>query len=219
MSTAENDAAAPGTPPTRTYRSPRRRLQAAQTRAAVLEAAHELFAAHGWVGTSMRDIARTAGVSVETVYATVGSKVAVLKIALDVAVAGDDEPVALADRPEFLALGVGPTLEDRAGAAARLVGAINHRACLLDAALRQGAAVEDELGERLAELERGRREGTSAGGRLVAGRRLRATEFDELWMLTSIAVHNLLVRDSGWSRDRYEIWLADRIEELFSRPA
>lgn len=219
MSTAEEDAEAVGTPPTRTYRSPRRRLQAAQTRAAILQAANELFAANGWVGTSMPLIARTAGVSVETIYATIGSKAEVLKLVVDVAVAGDDEPVALADRPEYAALGAGPTLGTRARAAAELMGAINERTSRLDAALRQGAATDERLAKLLDTLDRSRREQTAAGGHLIAGRKLRDTEFDEIWMLTSIAVHDLLVRDSGWSRDRYESWLADRIEELFSRPA
>ena len=218
MSTVDNDAEAAGTSPTRTYNSPRRRMQAAQTRAAIVHAAQELFEKHGWIGTSMPRIARTAGVSVETVYSTIGSKVAVMKVAIDLAVAGDDEPVALADRPEYAALGLEPTLRERARAAAQLMGAINKRTGALDAALRQGAAVEDELAELVATLDRSHRQETAAGGALIAGRPLRDTEFDEVWMLTSIAVYDLLVRDSGWGRDQYESWLTDRIEELFSRP-
>ncbi|PXW35569.1 UNVERIFIED_CONTAM: TetR family transcriptional regulator [Williamsia faeni] len=218
MSTVENDTEAAGTSSTRTYKSPRRRMQAAQTRVAIVQAAHELFAAHGWVGTSMPLIARAAGVSVETVYATIGSKVAVLKVAVDVAIAGDDEPVALADRPEYAALGLAPTLRERARVAAQLIGVINQRARALDAALRQGAAVDDELAELLATLEQSRRQEIAAGGALVAGRDLRDTEPDEIWMLTSIAVYDLLVRDSGWGRDQYESWLTDRIEELLTRP-
>jgi AcrR family transcriptional regulator len=58
-----------------------------------------LFAENGWSGTDMRDVARTAQVSVETVYANFGSKGSLLRQALDVAVVGDDEPVPLSDRP------------------------------------------------------------------------------------------------------------------------
>ncbi len=55
----------------------------------------------------MRDIATPAGVSVETVYAHFGSKIDLFNTVLDVAVVGDDDPVALVDRPEFAALSTG----------------------------------------------------------------------------------------------------------------
>jgi AcrR family transcriptional regulator len=84
----------------RPYRSPRRALQAQQTRAAVLVACRALFAERGWA-TGVRDIATAAEVSVETVYATLGGKVALLTAALDGAVAGDDDPVPLAERPTY----------------------------------------------------------------------------------------------------------------------
>ena len=60
----------------------------------------------------MRDVARAAGVSVETVYASFRSKGDLLMAALDVAVVGDAGPVPLDQRPEFAALGSG-TLRQR----------------------------------------------------------------------------------------------------------
>src|SRR5262245_48773732 len=104
----------------RTYTSPRRQQQAAETRAAVLAAAGPLFSERGWAATGVRDVATGAGVSVETVYANFGSKADLLLAALGVAVVGDAQPVALADRAEFADLGVG-TLAERAAAAARFV--------------------------------------------------------------------------------------------------
>lgn len=219
MSTTRDYVPAPESRPTRAYRSPRRRLQAAQTRTAILEVAADLFSKHGWVGTSMRDIARTAGVSVETIYATIGSKATVLIATLDVSVTGDDAPTPLAERPEFAALGLGLTLRDRAQVGAHLTGAINARRSRLDSALQQGAAVEEDLAEVLATGERNRRDDVSAGVRLVVRRSASDVECDELWALMSTAVYGLLVRDCGWSQDQYENWLADRIEEVFSRPA
>ena len=70
----------------RTYRSTRRREQAAETQAAILEAATRLFGERGWAATGMRDVARQAGVSVETVYTGFGSKSDLLMAAIDVAV-------------------------------------------------------------------------------------------------------------------------------------
>lgn len=66
------------------------------------------------------DIAQAAQVSLETVFANFGSKAALLKHALDVAVVGDDEPAPLLDRPQFRELAEGD-LQDRAQAAGYLL--------------------------------------------------------------------------------------------------
>jgi AcrR family transcriptional regulator len=58
----------------RSYNSPRRREQAEATRAQIAAAARRLFAARGWAGTTVRDVAIEAGVAEPTVYATYGSK-------------------------------------------------------------------------------------------------------------------------------------------------
>ena len=83
----------------------------------MLAAATSLFAERGWSATGMRDIAKEAGVSVETVYASFGSKTELLLAAIDVGVVGDDAPVPLSQRPEFAALATGP-IGDRIDAAA-----------------------------------------------------------------------------------------------------
>jgi AcrR family transcriptional regulator len=56
-------------PARRRYRSPLREQQAGHTRAAVISVASELFREMGWSATGMRDVAQSAGISVETVYA------------------------------------------------------------------------------------------------------------------------------------------------------
>lgn len=56
--------------PKRAYRSPKRQEQAARTREKIIGAASDLFAEHGYGGTTMGAIARAAGVSVESVHAT-----------------------------------------------------------------------------------------------------------------------------------------------------
>jgi AcrR family transcriptional regulator len=52
----------------------RRAVQAEQTRMEILGAARRLFAARGYAATGVKDIAAEAGVSVQTVYDSVGSK-------------------------------------------------------------------------------------------------------------------------------------------------
>src|SRR4051794_32814364 len=83
----------------RAYRSAVRQEQARATRRLVLAAASEVFAAQGYAGATVRAIAGAAGVSVPTVELLFGTKAGVLKAAIDVAIAGDDAPVAVLDRP------------------------------------------------------------------------------------------------------------------------
>jgi AcrR family transcriptional regulator len=201
----------------RRYLSPRRQMQAEQTRAAVIAAASRVFSERGWIATNVRDIAREAGVSVETLYAGVGTKAELLKVALDVAIVGDDVPVPFAARVEAAAMGAGSTVTARALVAAQVVTAMNVRIYRLDQALRQGAPVEAVLAERLAAGERNRRVDVAEGARRVAGRAMTEVEVDEIGALTSSVVYDLLVRSSGWSNTAYEQWLATRFIELIER--
>ncbi len=56
----------------------RRARQAAETHREILDAARKLFAAQGYAATTMHQIADEAGVSVQTIYDSVGSKAALL---------------------------------------------------------------------------------------------------------------------------------------------
>ena len=82
----------------RTYRSNRRAAQARRTRQRVLDAATAEFLARGYAGATIPAIATGAAVSVPTVESLFGTKARVLKAAIDVAIAGDDEPVPVLDR-------------------------------------------------------------------------------------------------------------------------
>ena len=83
----------------RPYRSSLRAGQARTTRRAIVEAGAALFVERGYAGTTVDAIAERAGVSRKTVFTSVGGKVGLLKLAIDWALTGDDEPVALDDRP------------------------------------------------------------------------------------------------------------------------
>ena len=85
----------------RPYRSKLRDEQARATRRLIVDAGAELFVARGYASTTIDAIAEAAGVGRKTVFTSVGGKAAVLKLAFDWALAGDDEPVAIADRPEM----------------------------------------------------------------------------------------------------------------------
>ena len=95
---------------TRTYSSTLRADQARQTRRRIVDAAAELFAEHGYAGTTIDAVATAAGVSRKTVFDSVGGKAQLMKLAYDFAIVGDDEPVALAERPEMRAIARGARL-------------------------------------------------------------------------------------------------------------
>jgi AcrR family transcriptional regulator len=196
----------------RRYDSSRRRRQAAQNRQLVLEAATRLFSDRGW-SVGMRDVAASAGVSVETVYAHFGSKAELLNQVLDVAVVGDDRPVALMERADFAALGRGGVAE-RTAAAAALVAGINRRTTGLQRALREAAASEAGLATRLEETRGRQRLTVQVGGSMVAGRELAQDEADGLSAVLSMEVYELLTGSAGWSPAKYEKWLVEALTRL-----
>jgi AcrR family transcriptional regulator len=199
----------------RPYRSPRRQQQAAETRAAVLDAAAELFAGRGWSATGMRDVAAAAGVSVETVYAHFSSKAELLMAAIDVGVVGDAERVPLAERREFAALAAGSTA-DRIAAAAHLITAINGRIGGLRRALGEAAASDPVLAQKVAEAELRRRTNTQQGVDLVTGRQVDDVVADTVWAFTGVDVFHLLTDVAGWSTRRYEEWVRQALTRVLS---
>src|SRR3954452_6635615 len=82
----------------RPYHSTLRADQARATRRAVVSAARDLFVDLGWSRTTIDAVATRAEVSRKTVFTAVGGKAALLKLALDWALVGDDEPVPMAER-------------------------------------------------------------------------------------------------------------------------
>ena len=179
----------------------------------MLQAATELLAERGWAATGMRDIANAAGVAVETIYSSVGSKADVLIAALDVAVVGDAHPVALADRPEFAALGRG-TPAERAAAGARMLVEIQRRTERLHLALRDAAASDASLAARLRADELRRRHSVEQAAALIVGRPVSDQERDGLWAVLGSEVYRLLTDIAGWTPDQYEAWIAEAVPRL-----
>src|SRR5919205_525290 len=70
-------------PVKRRYHSPKREHQARQTREQIVGSARRLFARDGFARTTVEAIAREAGVSAQTVYASVGSKRAIVGALID----------------------------------------------------------------------------------------------------------------------------------------
>jgi AcrR family transcriptional regulator len=111
----------------RPYRSTLRDEQARTTRRRIVDAGGELFVAHGYVPTTIDAIAERAGVSRRTVFTSVGGKAVVLKLAFDWTLAGDDEPVAIGDRPEVQHMMSGEDPDELLAAWMAMNAAINRR--------------------------------------------------------------------------------------------
>jgi AcrR family transcriptional regulator len=197
----------------RRYRSPLREQRAAETRQSLLDAAYRLFVTNGWQGTGMREVASEAGVATETVYAHFASKRALLQAVVNVSVVGDDAPVAVADRPEFKAMGRG-SLRDRTAAAARLLTAIYGRTAAISKVIRQAAGGDAEMAEELRATRERQRTDVAASVALILEREGTPMERDGLWAVTSPDVYCLLVDDSGWTPDQYGEWMAATLERL-----
>ena len=197
-------------PGTRRYHSPLREQRARQTREAVLEAAARLFTTQGWAATGMRDIAREAGTATETLYSHFPSKTALLQAVIDIAVVGDEAPVALAERSEFTVLAEGSRAE-RVAASARLVTDIALRTAGLAKVLREAAYGDEAIAEMLDATRRRQRLDVEAALRLMLRREPSAREVDGVWAVVSIEVYLLLVEVRGWSAEQYEAWLIDTL--------
>jgi AcrR family transcriptional regulator len=208
--------------PRRRYESPRRRQQAAATRGVVLEAARRAFVERGYVATTIDSIATAAGVSAETVYATFGTKRALLAALVDVSIAGDDAPIAVRDRDWVQQLRREPDRERRVSSLARNGRAILERRSAIDEVVREAAAADPAVASLHAAGKVDRLAGQRALLAIVAGEDgfrpgldLDAAA-DVLFALGSPEVWRLLVVDRGWSTERFEAWYAEEIAVLLA---
>lgn len=144
-------------PVKRSYDASRRRAAAEQTRLGILAAARELFEAGGYAGTSVQEVARRAGVSVDTVYASVGRKPELLLAVHDMALAEGDAPVPAEQRDWVRAVRSAPTLAAKIETYTAALSRFLPRTVPIMNALREAgttepdcAALHRELGERRA---------------------------------------------------------------------
>src|SRR5512135_3161620 len=84
--------------PRRRYHSPLRAEQAEQTRGRILLAARRLFVQQGFAGTTVAAVAHAAGVSSDTIYASLGGKRGLLEGVLERAISGLDDPSSLPEQ-------------------------------------------------------------------------------------------------------------------------
>lgn len=201
----------PSSAPRRPYDSGRRRQVAARNRAAVLDACRDLLFRDGYQATTVRAVAERAGVSPETVYKTFGGKPGLVKALWDVTLAGDDEPLPMAERPQLRMV-----LETRDARAklrlyAAFVRGVHERLAALFTLLEQAGP---DVGQVLALSEEERMTGVSAFIAHLADTGIlfpnadRARLADSWWALTGPQLFTQLTTGRDWSADTYENWLS-----------
>jgi AcrR family transcriptional regulator len=199
----------------RSPRAPQARTRLA--RRAVVDAARALFVERGYGATTIEAISSASDVPQATVYRLFASKVGILKALLDVSVGGDDEPVAVAERPHVRSVLEASRPEETVAQLAALSVAINARAAPIYRVLVSAASADPEAAGLLDELTCQRQEGQGRVATALARAKalrsgLRAQDAaDVIHALASPELYRLLVIDRGWPPERYEHWLAESL--------
>jgi AcrR family transcriptional regulator len=204
----------------REYDNTARAEQQRQTRRRVVAAAREALIEYGFVGTTMSMVAERAGVSVETIYKNFRSKAGLARVVLDTAIAGDDEPIAMPDRPAAAAIANATDATEMLRLYARHACGIYERLGPLTTLLLGARSGDSELHElrRDADTQRLRAASLLADsvhgtGQLRDGLDTQRAR-DAIWALNSPELHALLVTERGWSADDYESALTDCLTAL-----
>lgn len=211
--------------PRRRYESKRRAIQAAQTRRDVISAAGVLFRERGY-GVEVAAIAGRAGVAVETVYRIFGSKAGLFVAVVEALLAGGSgrAGVPVEERPAIRAIIDEPDPRRQVVLYAATQPGIHRRAGPVLRALRDAKATDPRLARLWDDLEASRLEGQGRFVARVAARGVLrsglspAEATDLVWTLCSLAVYDLLVRERGWSPERYGAWLATTLTDILLAP-
>lgn len=204
----------------RPYNSTLRDEQARATRWAIVQAAAELFVERGYGVTTIDAIAARAGVGRKTVFTSVGSKARAIKLAIDWAIAGDDEPVPMADRPHLRATLDDPDAHRILTSFAHTLFAITARIAPLVAAAEAVAGADPEIKELTDDIRRQRRNGMGRIAAVLAERGALRPDLsideaaDVMTVLVNPNTYLRIVVEQSWAPDRAEQWLSDALVRL-----
>lgn len=194
----------------RTYHSPRRREDAAGTRRDIVAAARRLFAAQGYARVPVAEIAAAAGVSVKTVYASVGNKAEILAEIISVSIQESDAAASLERvRASGELRGV---VAELAAATRQANEGLQDAVDIIYSALGAHEVAERAWDDSTTAYRTALRE---AAGHLVAlglaRDGLSAEKIgDVLWLTFGFGAWRTLVRDCGWSWEAAEEWLREQ---------
>jgi len=188
-------------------------------RRAVVESARTLFLERGYAATTIEAISEHSDVPSATVYRLFSAKLGILKALLDTSIAGDDQPLAVQERPDVASLFSEPDPHKLLAGFAGITTAINQRTNDIYRVLVSAAGSDLAAAELLEEIRQERDRGQSRIARSLArahalkpGLRERDAA-DLIHTLMAPEVYRLLVGDRGWTPERYQRWLATTLTQ------
>lgn len=201
-------------PVKRNYDNQGRRARSDETRRRVLEVARELLATKGYRGTKVTEIARLAHVHIDTVYALVGRKPAIVQELIEMAISGEDEPRPPEEREYVKRMHAESDPAKRLAIYASAICAIQARMAPLLLALRDAGATEPEAATVWHHIEQRRatnmrRLVAELGNGAVRAGITNDEAADVIWATASAEMYVLLTGERGWSKRRFEEWLLD----------
>jgi AcrR family transcriptional regulator len=202
-----------------------RQAQVAHTEERILAAATGLFLEGGYLATTLEAVARRAQVGVRTVYLRFGTKAALFKRVIDVAIVGDTEPVDVLGRDWMQAAMTAPTVAGRIAANAAASRQIMQRTGALFAVAQQAAAVEPLIAGFWQQGREQTRHAFAVFWTRMAEDGLLGPGADLTWLtdtasiLSAAETYLLITRTTGWDLDAYERWLIRMLTQLLASPA
>jgi AcrR family transcriptional regulator len=221
---ASHEAASPEQASPGPELSPLRQAQIRQTEERIIAAATELFLADGYVTTTLEAVARRAQVGARTVYVRFGTKAALFKRVVDVAIVGDTLPVDVLSRDWAQAAVTAPTAAERIAASAAMGRQIMERTGALFAVAQQAAAVEPLIAGFWQQGREQSRHAQAVFWTRMAEDGLLDPRVDLAWVIDTASIlgsaetYLLITRLLGWDLDEYENWLITTSARL-SAPA
>jgi AcrR family transcriptional regulator len=211
----------------RAYDSRRRRERAeaerGETKTRVVEAAARLFVEQGYTRTTMGEIARAAGVAVQSVYNAAAGKADLLHLVVDRAVAGDGRPILVHDRPVGAAIAAESDPEQQVRMIADAICEVQERSAPIQLAYREAAAVDPTIAASVNAAHLRRLESFNAFIRMVPAERLRCSPeraAETMWAIGSSEVFLLMRNTLGWDAPKFRAWLGQTlVDQLLAEDA
>ena len=190
-----------------------RAARRAETETRLIRAATELFVHRGYAATTLADVATHAGLATRTIYVRFANKADLLLRCFGVAIAGDTEPIPVADRSWMQQAMSAPTLDQRITLMASVTAMLMDRAGPLLSVMQQAAATEPRI-EAAAQAARDATTRTIAEfWRRNAVDHLLPADFDLPWITDTTALlaqaetYLLLTKTGRWNIATYQKWL------------